>query len=111
VSAIDEWKWAAYGFVDSYFDGENGENSRTYDEDISNGIHTGPFEYGITEADKPPVKARDFFCKVLRIRVKQISQEWEEVLRNLEKSFRRYSSVSHSLLPTARTAHPCYDSP
>ncbi|KAK5554436.1 hypothetical protein LTR46_007634 [Exophiala xenobiotica] len=106
VSAIDEWKWVAYGFVDSYFDDENGENSRTYDQDTLNGIHTGPFEYGITEADKPPAKARDFFCKVLRIRLKQISQEWEEVLRNLEKSFSGYysSHENRRKKPTAQNS-------
>jgi hypothetical protein len=110
VSAIDEWRWVAYGFVDAYFDGENGENGRKYDEDMSNGIRTGPFEYGNVEADKPPVEAREFFCKVLQHRSKQISKEWEEVLRNVEKSFRRYCSVSHTLLPTMLTVQASYDS-
>ncbi len=91
LAGIDEWRWVAYCFVDSYFD-EDGENAAQYHKDVSDGSHTDPFEYGV--ADKHTEQASEFFLKVFRIRTKQIMQEWERVVRNVEASIRQHARVS-----------------
>jgi hypothetical protein len=83
VSAIDEWRWVAYGFADSYFDGENTTQD---DGDMT-------YEYHADPDPRNPEKAREFFLKVLRSRVKEIGQEWEEVVRNVEKTFFKFARV------------------
>ncbi|KAK5547608.1 hypothetical protein LTR23_002361 [Exophiala sp. CCFEE 6169] len=83
VSGIDEWRWVGYCFVDSYFDGENTTQD---DGDMTYEYHADPDPRNIDTA-------RKFFMKVLRIRVKQITVEWEGVVRNVEKSFRKFARV------------------
>jgi hypothetical protein len=80
ISGIDEWRWVAYCFADSYFDGEN-----TTQEEFA-----GLDQYGVIGG---PDKAREFFLSVLLSRVKQITHEWEIVVRNVEKSFRKFYGV------------------
>nr|KAK5440177.1 hypothetical protein LTR18_008114 [Exophiala xenobiotica] len=82
-SGIEEWRWVAYCFADSYFDGEN----TTQDDGYM------PYEYHADPDPRNIDNAREFFLNVLQIRVKQIGQEWEEVVRNVEKSFRKFCRV------------------
>ncbi|KAK5231762.1 hypothetical protein LTR47_007165 [Exophiala xenobiotica] len=105
LAGIDEWRWVAYCFVDSYFD-EDGENAAQYHKDVSDGSHTDPFEYGV--ADKPTEQASTFFFKVFSIRAKQITQEWETVVTNVEKSIRQHAP-SHAKRPTESPAQPVTD--
>ncbi|KAJ9500399.1 hypothetical protein H2202_004194 [Exophiala xenobiotica] len=86
VAGIDDWRWVAYCFVDSYFDGENTTQD---DGDMFSG-YDGFGQYGVIGG---PDKARLFFLNFLRIRVRLITDEWEEVVRNVEKSFRKFAWV------------------
>ncbi|KAK5459601.1 hypothetical protein LTS15_003730 [Exophiala xenobiotica] len=95
LAGVDEWRWVAYCFVDSYFD-EDGENAAQYHKDVSDGSHTDPFEYGV--ADKHTEQASMFFLKVFSIRAKQITQEWETVVTNVEESIRQHAR-SHERRP------------
>ena len=89
ISGFDERRWVAYGFVDSYFDGEDGENARNCD-----GQDPFGYAYAATgDPPNPPESARDFFLYVLEIRAKQIGQEWEMVFNNVHKGFRKYAKV------------------
>ncbi|KIW20657.1 hypothetical protein PV08_01234 [Exophiala spinifera] len=96
LTGVDEWRWVAYCFVDSYFDGDCGEVASQYKKDQTDGFDTHPFEYGQTA--KHTEEARDFFLNVANIRVHQVFQEWTNVVKSLEKSI-RHAEVSNSCFP------------
>ncbi|KAK6367925.1 hypothetical protein LTS17_010077 [Exophiala oligosperma] len=87
LAGIDEWTYVAYCFVDTFFDGDDGEVDSQYHKDILDGAEfTQPVLYGRPEW--PTHKARDFFLSVVQIRGKQICHEWERVVQKLEQSIR-----------------------
>ncbi|KIX00328.1 uncharacterized protein Z518_10467 [Rhinocladiella mackenziei CBS 650.93] len=94
LAGFDEWRWVAYCFVDSYYDGEDGETVLQYHRDRMNGMHADPLEHGNADAEKPIEKAREFFLKVFRIRIDQVKSEWELVVDKVNKSIRKYEQVS-----------------
>ncbi|KAK5242952.1 hypothetical protein LTR96_001878 [Exophiala xenobiotica] len=88
LSGADEWRWVAYTFVDSLFDGADGENAEQCQKDILEGFHAEPFGYDV--ADKPIEEAGESVLDVINMRAKQISQEWERVVNKPHKGFRKY---------------------
>lgn len=98
VTGIDEWRWVAYCLTDSFFDEEAGETEPQYGIDVSSGVHANPFAYGATDAEIPMKRPREFFLKILEIRVNQVKREWQRVARKVHQSIRKYERTHHYLL-------------
>ncbi|KIW38376.1 uncharacterized protein PV06_09347 [Exophiala oligosperma] len=88
LAGIDEWTYVGYCFVDTYFDGDDGEGAYKYNEDFGNGLHTNPVMYGLADRIQTTHQARDFFLRVFNARLKPIMQEWKVVVKKLGKSIR-----------------------
>ena len=100
ISGVDEWRWVAYCFVDTYFDGEDEarESLLEYHDNAESeyGMNADPLTYGNVDADHPIWDPRAYFLTVLRYRTLQVRREWERVVTNIEKSFRVYQKVRRS---------------
>lgn len=97
VAGYDESNWTAHCLADTYFDGEAGENVHKYSKDARAGAETDPFFYGLTEAERPIHKAREFYLRVLATRLNLVREEWQKVVRNIKKSVSKYEEVSFLL--------------
>ena len=99
---IDHWNWTAYAFVDP------GPAS----EDSVDGYHEAHTTKGLPPPDPlaagrfpvyDPVKQcpREYFLKILEIRVKLIFREWHRAERWAEEQIKQYaifSSVNRALI-------------
>ncbi|KAI1611967.1 hypothetical protein EDD36DRAFT_475669 [Exophiala viscosa] len=92
IAGFDEWTWTAHCLVDSYFDGEAGENVQQYSKDATDGLHTNPFGYGLIDAQLLFNRAREFFLQVLAIRLSLVKGEWQRVVTNVKMSVCAYEA-------------------
>jgi hypothetical protein len=94
VYGHDEWQWTACAFLDNahesgdiydageFYDGYGedgeavvGEKVDGFDEDpIATGLHT----------NRPIWRPRQYFTKALEVNIKEVSQEWNELIRKME---------------------------
>jgi hypothetical protein len=97
VAGSDEWRWVAYCFVDTYFDAAEDakETVQSYHEDslVEEGMRADPFTYGITSADNPIQKPKEYFLMVFRIRIAQVKREWQKLVAKVQQSIREYVQV------------------
>ncbi|KAE9375126.1 hypothetical protein N431DRAFT_402425 [Stipitochalara longipes BDJ] len=97
VAGTDEWRWVAYGFVDTYFDAadEAKETVKGYHEDATKdgGLHTDPLTFGVMDAEKAISTPREYFLSVFRIRIAQVTREWEQVVSKVRQSIRIYEQT------------------
>ena len=97
VAGLDEWRWIAYCFVDTYFDTLEGgkETVLSYHEDslTNKGIRADPLTFGVTDADKPIHDPRDYFLTVFQTRINQVKCEWQQVVAKVQQSVREYVQV------------------
>ncbi|KAH7403912.1 hypothetical protein BKA64DRAFT_463174 [Cadophora sp. MPI-SDFR-AT-0126] len=83
VTGSDHYIWAAYAFVDTYFDSR--ESADGYHE--WKGQRRGradPLAAGQINADDPIWDPREYFLKVIEIRTDLISMEWSQIINMLE---------------------------
>jgi hypothetical protein len=97
VAGPDEWRWVAYCFVDTYFDGveEAKETVLSYHEDslADEGMRVDPLTYGVVNPDNPIQDPREYFLMVFRIRIDQVKREWQQVVEKVYQSIREYEQV------------------
>jgi hypothetical protein len=97
VTGSDEWRWVAYCFVDNYFDAteEARETVLSYHEDslVAEGMRADPLTFGVTNADNPIQKPKEYFLMVFQIRIKQVKREWQQVVQKVQQSIREYEQV------------------
>jgi hypothetical protein len=87
---VDDWCWTVYCCVDVYFGSK--ESPDLYDESEQDA------PLGGTKDRKWPVwNPRDYFLKVLSVRVAQITREWGNVLCGLEERLRPYVGFNSHL--------------
>ncbi|KAH6696411.1 hypothetical protein BKA61DRAFT_662501 [Leptodontidium sp. MPI-SDFR-AT-0119] len=79
VTGSDDSKWVAYGFVDAEIDGILAECD---EEDL----RFDPITSRVFEVHTPIWRPRDYWIKVLEIRIGQVRKEWDDILYFLEKS-------------------------
>jgi hypothetical protein len=97
VAGSDEWVWAAYCFVDTYFDA--GDDAREtvqsyYNDSLGDyGARMDPLTFGVIDADKSIQNPRTYFLTVFRIRIKQVKREWQQVVAKVQHSVREYEQV------------------
>jgi hypothetical protein len=98
VTGEDESRWVAYGFIDTYFDAIDGvkETVEAYHEDAvtEGGINADPLTFGVFDAEKTIQTPREYFLTVLRVRIAQVTREWERVVAKVGQSIREYEQVS-----------------
>ena len=97
VAGSDEWRWVAYCFVDTYFDiaEEAKETVQSYHEDslVPEGMRADPLTFGVTNADNPIQKPKEYFLRVFQIRINQVKCEWQQVVAKMQQSIREYVQV------------------
>lgn len=101
VAGIDDRRWEAYCFVETYFDlGEATEESvsRYYEESIPSAPFYGdPLTKGEEDAAMPIADPREYFLRVFSIRLQQVKGEWQIIVENVYQSERRYMKVCLTL--------------
>jgi hypothetical protein len=64
IAGMDEWRWVAYCFVDTFFESDEAkETVESYYEDsqIEEGMLTDPLTLGEKDANRPTQNPRDYF--------------------------------------------------
>jgi hypothetical protein len=92
VAGFDEWVWAAYCFVDTYFDAneEARESVQAYHDDSldDEGMRADPLTFGVINADQSIQNPREYFLMVFSIRINQVKCEWQLVAAKVQQSIR-----------------------
>jgi hypothetical protein len=82
--------------VDTYFDAEGKKETVIPDQEDSlnaQGVHPDLFTHGKTIADGRFRNPRQYFLVVLRYRIEQVKNEWQQVVEVLKRSIREYEQV------------------
>lgn len=100
----DHWVWAAYMFVDTYHDSPDNRKDVQYYEDCWNGKEgnpcpVDPLTAGETILDNAIQQPREYWLKVLKVRVLQVLQEWYKVVTKVKESIRHYVSWNPFTFP------------
>lgn len=87
ICGSDAECWTAYAFDDGDFDGEN-----LYDAIYPyKGIHADPIASdGDVDAERPIWDPREYFLTVVAARMARVAEEWEALVRLIERSIREY---------------------
>ncbi len=99
LSGRDHWVWTGYMFVDTYYDNpdnrENVQNYADWDEQ-STPYQTDPFTAGGTDLDQATQIPRDYWLRVLNVRVRQVLKEWQNAVAHVKQSIEAYVSSNCS---------------
>ncbi|KAI8716026.1 hypothetical protein NCS52_01112100 [Fusarium sp. LHS14.1] len=96
ISGSDPWRWVAYCFVDTYFEGEDKRESvDAYDEvEIDDESHMciqpDPFTTAESDANQPVLNPREYFLVVLESRLRHVRDEWHTLISNMGDSIHEY---------------------
>lgn len=93
IWGTDNHRWAAYAFADTDFDDEALVDKIFPDE----GFQLDPISE--TEAKFPIWDPREYFLKVFELRIAQVLEEWEGLVRPVERSIHGYVCESLPLAP------------
>lgn len=96
VAGIDNSRWEAYCFVETYFEpDESKESVLEYYEEANGaeGMYQDPLTKGKVDAGTPTADPRWYFLQVFCVRLHQVKGEWQRVVENVYQSTRRYSKV------------------
>jgi hypothetical protein len=86
-------RWVVYAFVDRYCEAEELVNELS-----SEGFHVDPIAGSeALDADLPVWNPREYFLIVVVFRLAQILREWQNVVRRLESSIKKYASRPSSM--------------
>lgn len=88
VTGIDHYIWAAYAFVDTYFDSR--ESVDSYHQMKGRRQRRGrgpedPLAAGQITADEPIWDPREYFLKTMQIRAGLVDKEWSQILDKIER--------------------------
>jgi hypothetical protein len=86
IHGFDEWNWTAWAFEDTdhelpesddlAVDAEVGDDEAVLIED--------PIACGLLDANDPIWRPREYFTKVLEIRIKKVREEWDALVHMLQ---------------------------
>jgi hypothetical protein len=88
VTGIDDFVWTAYGFVDTYFGSD--ESVDRYQRWTSRKARPDPLAAGQIEATLPIPTPREYFLKVLEIRIHQVRREMRHIVEIVENEIKQY---------------------
>jgi hypothetical protein len=88
VYGHDEWQWTACAFIDNSYESghlyDAGEVHDGYGDDgEADGFDEDPIATGL-QASRPIWRPREYFMKALEVNIKEVSQEWCELIHRLE---------------------------
>lgn len=95
VSGWDHWVWTAYMFIDTYYDKpENQESVQHYEnlwkEEQGRYCPGDPLTSKNTALDRAIHQPREYWLRVLRVRVHQAVQESDIVVRRVKQNIEDY---------------------
>ncbi|PVH68613.1 hypothetical protein DL98DRAFT_599379 [Cadophora sp. DSE1049] len=99
VTGTDDWRWTAYGFVDSEADGVLGELSAQdmlYDQIAGQQIQC-------LDATIPIRAPRDYWIKVFELRIVQVTAEYKNLTHKFKAGFDQYMKA-HTISLSSRLA-------
>lgn len=99
VTGSDEWRWVAYGFVDTEIDGILHESSK-------DDLKRDQIASGVLEADIPFWRPRDYWLKVFEIRIEQVKIQWEYLISKVRLGVDRYVCY-HTQAPDIQSSLIC----
>ena len=82
VTGIDDWVWTGYGFFDTYFGSK--ESVDGYHELKGRTGRPDPVAAGQIPANNPIWAPREYFLKVLEIRINEVRREWHVIIDKVE---------------------------
>ncbi|KAH7110197.1 hypothetical protein EDB81DRAFT_672272, partial [Dactylonectria macrodidyma] len=86
IVGCDNWRWIAYCFT--YHDEMEDEDG------LSGGLQCDPLTAGEHDANQPLLTPREYFLRVLEVRLRQVRDEWLEVVRNMRHRVHEYVRCS-----------------
>jgi hypothetical protein len=105
VAGSDNWRWIAFAFVDTYFDGGESDDSVMW-YGCEEAIHLDPILAGNLDANMPIWKPREYFMKVFEIRILQVIKEWDFLVLTVKRSIEVYVCCPALSFVTLRTLEP-----
>ncbi|KAJ3454656.1 hypothetical protein MRS44_013256 [Fusarium solani] len=94
ISIIDNRRWTAYGFIDTYFRTNSEDSVEAYCSDQCNGpIKPDPLTKGSRDADKPVLDPRAYAWAVMEARIGQVNGEWQSVINTCPSNTASFSSI------------------
>jgi hypothetical protein len=78
ITGIDHWVWTAYQFVDTYFGSD--ESVEAYDELKDPTGRPDPLAAGRFGANSLIWTPREYFFKVLELRMNKVRKHWHEIM-------------------------------
>jgi hypothetical protein len=87
ICGTDNSHWIAYCFEDRHFD-EDGELGQDEHTSIHQSDQIAGGEFGAEDTIWDP---REYFLRVLLIRMRQVHKEWEELVRKIESGIKEHS--------------------
>ena len=94
ITGIDQSVWVAYGVVDTYFDTTQ-DSVDVYHQ--LKGAYRGradPLGCGLLDADQPIWTPREYFLKVVKIRIQDVVREWSGIVRRMQMEIKQYVCAS-----------------
>ena len=96
VYGHDEWQWTACAFLDNAYESGNLYDGGDFHDDDGedavgqiDGYDDDPIATGL-HASKPIWRPRQYFTKALEVNIKEVSQEWHELIRKMECDITAY---------------------
>jgi hypothetical protein len=87
ICGSDDQRWAAYAFVDTHFDGEDlGEEIFGVQDDP---IQDDPIARCKFGGEYPIGDPREYFLMIFEIRSTEVREEWEHLVRMVERNIKR----------------------
>lgn len=99
LTGLDDFRWEAYVFNDTFFDSDLTRQSVTYYTTSSEDFHLDPLISGQHDADMPLWNPREYFLAVFETRSRQVVDEWRNVVHQLRSLIEQYVSISHFTRP------------
>ncbi len=82
VTGIDDWRWSAWGFIDTFFD--RSESARNYD-DISQPYRVDPLLRGQLRRSHEQ-DPRRYFLDVCRTQAERVEEEWNAIFQVVKET-------------------------
>lgn len=113
ICGTDEKRWIAYGFADTDFDddGEMADDDEDGEMEDENSSYDDVFvadqiaENGGVDANHPIWNPREYFLRIVQIRMEQVLKEWTYLVRNIQISFKTYTDTHPFILNLAKSGH------
>jgi len=90
VAGIDHSVWVAYGFVDTYYESEGSVGGESVDTYHRLKGRPDPLTAGQISANNPIWTPREYFLRVLEIRINQIRGEWHYITDKVVDEAKQY---------------------